>query len=570
MFFAKMNLPAQKRVTLDAFGGYDARVRCEKGAFAAMKNLCSDRYPTLSIRPRRGTVSTVTNPHGMIGKDCLIWVDGATLFINGLATELVLSDTEKQLVSMGAYLVIFPDKKYINTQDLSDYGSLENTVTTTGEVTFSLCDREGTDLAAYTMSATPPAPAESGALWWDGGENVLKRYIDGIWEPVTDVCVKVSAAGIGSGFQPGDGVVFSGCTASHVDGLHLLTAVETNSVIFPGLPDGVGTQSTAVTVSRYVPEMDYVVECGNRLWGCKYGLINGEAVNEIYASALGDFRNWNTYAGLSTDSYAAQRGSDGVFTGAVAYLGNPIFFKEDCMECVYISNSGAHQIVTVKCDGVKKGSSNSLQIVDGTLYYHSSGGVCAFAGSLPVCVSQGLGEARYHDGIAGGAEGKYYLSVLDDGEEPVLFCYDTRRKLWYREDELRCRSFAVCDGELFALTEEKILSMQGKSGDLEDAVEWFAESGDWGLNTPENTYLQRLEIRLKPETHTVVQVFVSYDGGQTWQGQGSLNGQEGRIHPSVLYVRPARCSMLRVKLSGRGDCTIYSAAAVYEKGSDVV
>lgn len=570
MFFAKMNLPAQKRVTLDAFGGYDVRVRGEKGAFAAMKNLCSDKYPTLSIRPRRGTVSTVTNPHGMIGKDCLIWVDGTTLFINGLATELVLSDTEKQLVSMGAYLVIFPDKKYINTQNLSDYGSLENTVTTTGEVTFSLCDREGTDLAAYTMSATPPAPAESGALWWDSGENVLKRYINGIWEPVTDVCMKVSAAGIGSGFQPGDGVVFSGCTASHVDGLHLLTTVETNSVIFSGLPDGVGTQSATVTVSRYVPEMDYVVECGNRLWGCKYGLVNGETVNEIYASALGDFRNWNTYEGLSTDSYAAQRGSDGVFTGAVAYLGNPIFFKEDCMECVYISNSGAHQIVTVKCDGVKKGSSNSLQIVDGTLYYHSSGGVCAFAGSLPVCVSQELGEARYHDGIAGGAEGKYYLSVLDDGEEPVLFCYDTRRKLWYREDELRCRSFAVCDGELFALTEEEILSMQGKSGDLEDPVEWFAESGDWGLNTPENTYLQRLEIRLKPETHTVVQAFVSYDGGQTWQGQGSLSGQEGRIHPSVLYVRPARCSMLRVKLSGRGGCTIYSAAAVYEKGSDVV
>ena len=570
MFFAKMNLPGQKRVTLDSFGGYDARVRCGKGAFAAMKNLCGDRYPTLSVRAKRGTVGSVTKPHGLIGKDCLIWVDGTTLFINGTATDLVLTDTDKQLVSMGAYLVIFPDKKYINTQNLTDYGSLENTVTSTGEVTFSLCDREGNALEAYTVSTAPPADAGTGTLWWDRSENALKRWSSGMWEPVADVCVKISAVGIGVGFQPGDGVVLSGCTAAHVDGLQLLTAVETNSVVFPGMPDSVGTQSAAVTVRRYVPEMDYVVECGNRMWGCKYGMVNGRAVNEIYASALGDFRNWNSYAGLSTDSYAAQRGSDGVFTGAIAYLGNPIFFKEDCMERVYLSNSGAHQIVTVKCDGVKKGSSGSLQIVDGTLYYHSPGGVCAFTGSLPVCVSQAWGEARYHGGIAGGIEGKYYLSVQDDREEAVLFCYDTRRKLWYREDELRCRNFAVCDGELFALTQDGILSMQGKSGTPESAVDWIAESGDWGLDTPENTYLQRLEIRLKPAQNTTVELAVSYDGGQTWQTQGSLCGQAGQIRPAVLYIRPARCAMLRVRLSGRGDCTIYSASAVYEKGSDVV
>ena len=570
MFFAKMNLPGQKRVTLDSFGGYDARVRCGKGAFAAMKNLCGDRYPTLSVRAKRGTVGSVIKPHGLIGKDCLIWVDGTTLFINGTATDLVLTDTDKQLVSMGAYLVIFPDKKYINTQNLTDYGSLENTVTSTGEVTFSLCDREGNALEAYTVSTAPPADAGTGTLWWDRSENALKRWSSGMWEPVADVCVKISAVGIGVGFQPGDGVVLSGCTAAHVDGLQLLTAVETNSVVFPGMPDSVGTQSAAVTVRRYVPEMDYVVECGNRLWGCKYGMVNGRAVNEIYASALGDFRNWNSYAGLSTDSYAAQRGSDGVFTGAIAYLGNPIFFKEDCMERVYLSNSGAHQIVTVKCDGVKKGSSGSLQIVDGTLYYHSPGGVCAFTGSLPVCVSQTWGEARYHGGIAGGIEGKYYLSVQDDREEAVLFCYDTRRKLWYREDELRCRNFAVCDGELFALTQDGILSMQGKSGTPESAVDWIAESGDWGLDTSENTYLQRLEIRLKPAQNTTVELAVSYDGGQTWQTQGSLCGQAGQIRPAVLYIRPARCAMLRVRLSGRGDCTIYSASAVYEKGSDVV
>ena len=570
MYFARMNVPSQKRATLTAFGGYDARVRCGKESFAAMKNLCGERYPTLSVRARRGMVGNVVKPHGMVGKDCLIWVDTHTLYVNGTAVNLVLTDTEKQLVSMGAYVVIFPDKKYVNTQDLSDCGSLENTVTTTGEVEFSLCDSEGESVETYTMSTVAPESAAAGAMWWDTGENVLKRYIDGVWEPVSDLYVKVSADGIGSGFRQGDGVVLSGCTAADVDGVHVLTQVETNSVVFAGMPNSIGTQNTAVTMKRGVPEMDYVVECGNRLWGCKYGLVNGEAINEIYASALGDFRNWNTYAGLSTDSYAAERGSDGVFTGAVAYLGNPIFFKEDCMERVYISNSGAHQVVTVTCDGVKKGSSGSLQIVDGTLYYHSPAGVCAFEGSLPVSVSQALGETVYHDAVAGGAGGKYYLSVLDENDEAVLLCYHTRRKLWYREDDLRCLCFAVCDGELFAMTENKILSLHGRSGTLEDAVEWSAESGDWGLDTPENTYLQRLEIRLKPSEGSAAEVSVSYDGGQTWQRQGSVRGQTGQIHPAVVSIRPARCSMLRVRLSGRGDCTVFSASAVYEKGSDTV
>ena len=123
---------------------------------------------------------------------------------------------------------------------------------------------------------------------------------------------------------------------------------------------------------------------------------------------------------------------------------------------------------------------------------------------------------------------------------------------------------------MFALTADKMLSMQGRSGTPEQRVEWMAESGDWGLDTPENTYLQRLEIRLKPEENAAVDVAISYDGGQTWQAQGHLIGQVGRFRPTVLYIRPVRCSMLRIRLSGSGGCTIYSAAAVYEKGSDAV
>ena len=54
-------------------------------------------------------------------------------------------------------------------------------------------------------------------------------------------------------------------------------------------------------------------------------------VNELYACKLGDFKNWNCFLGISTDSYVASVGTDGPWTGAVTYLGNPIFFKETCL-----------------------------------------------------------------------------------------------------------------------------------------------------------------------------------------------------------------------------------------------
>ena len=132
MFLSQFKAPAQQRVTVSKFGGYDARRRAPLGSFARMENLTGDGYPTLSVREKRKTIAALDKPNGLAAKDSLIWVDGRTLYINGLAIDLALTDGEKQLVSMGAYLLIWPDKKYVNTQNLSDRGSLENAIQTNG------------------------------------------------------------------------------------------------------------------------------------------------------------------------------------------------------------------------------------------------------------------------------------------------------------------------------------------------------------------------------------------------------------------------------------------------------
>ena len=363
MYFPKLNAPRQSRVTVNRFPGLDRRPRGQEGSFREMENLCAQGYPTLTVRRPRGIAGSVTAPGGLTAKDGLIWVDGHTLYINGSAAGLVLSEGKKQLVSMGAWLLIWPDKLYINTKDLTDFGSLENKRVTEGEVSFTLCRPDGTAYSGYLAADTAPEEPESGSLWLDtGGEKTaLRQYGQDSWTEVDDVCVGLHAAGIGVGFRAGDGVSVSGCREEALNGSFQLRAAEEDCLVVTALPDGLSSQTEPVTVERSVPDMDYVVESGNRLWGCKYGIVDGQAVNAVYASKLGDFKNWNCFAGLSTDSYAASRGSDGKFTGAADYLGSPLFFKENCVERVYPSANGAHQIVTVQCPGVKDGSGGSLQ-----------------------------------------------------------------------------------------------------------------------------------------------------------------------------------------------------------------
>ena len=127
-----------------------------------MENLTGAHYPALAVRSRRSTAGTAVKPGGLTAKDALIWVDGTALYVGGIKTGLVLTEGLKQLVSMGAYLVIWPDKKYINTKDLTDFGSLERRYESTGTVTLRLCRADGTDFGDWQAGGSAPEGAQSG------------------------------------------------------------------------------------------------------------------------------------------------------------------------------------------------------------------------------------------------------------------------------------------------------------------------------------------------------------------------------------------------------------------------
>lgn len=567
MHYPKLEPTIASRQTLSVFGGLNGNARIGEGELARMENFSSDGYPLLTPRPRRGCYARGQEIGGLIGKDGLCYVNGSKFVINGCPVELGLTAGRKQLVSMGAYVVIFPDKKYINTLDLSDSGNLEAEFTAQNAVCTPAFP-DGSRMTPAYIQPEPPENPESMALWLDNSTGALMQWSagSGMWVSVDNTWVKISAPNIGKAFRAGDGIQLTG-QPEGVGSSGVISMAQDDFLLVPGL---LGQEITVpeIRAARRTPEMDFVIECANRLWGCRYGVdANGQVVNEIYASKLGDFRNWECFEGVSTDSYRVSLGADGCFTGAITHLGYPIFFRENCLHKLYGSYPANFRLQTTPCRGVQQGCSESLAIVGEVLYYKSRYGVCAYDGSLPVEVGQALGNQPYHDAAGGGHGGKYYLSMADAGGEYHLFVLDTVRKLWHREDGTRVLCFCSCRGELYFLTDSgEILTAFG-SGEPEGRFHWMAETGDLGVENPGSQYLCRLTLRLRLEKEGWMELWVKYDEEQHWQRITRIRGRELGSLTLPLGVR--RCDHLRLKLEGEGDMTLYSLTKTLEEGSDV-
>ena len=569
-----MQIPTLKqgnvsRENVTSFGGYHAGARIAEGEFAAMKNCTGDQFPLIATRRKRGVYAAPQKCNGLLAKDSLCWVDGSKFVMNGYETELHLTDSPKQLVSMGAYVIIFPDKKYINTADLSDFGNLEAEFTSAGTVKFTPVDGDGKPLIpAYTQPEEPEKP-ENGALWLDtSGAGALLQWSagTGMWVSVDNTLVRISCPNMGVSFRPGDGVQLTGVPAG-VETSGVIADCGRDYVTVPGLLEREASLDTPVTVGRYLPLMDMVLECGNRLWGCRYGLNRaGAVVNEIYASKLGDFRNWNCFQGVSTDSYCVSLGNDGPFTGAVQHLGYPVFFREDCIHRLYGSTPATFRLQTTPCPGVQQGCSRSLARVGQMLYYKSPTGVCAYDGAVPVTVSQKLGVMPCTRAAAGALGDKYYLCIQEEETTGQLWVYDTARGLWHREDDTRVRCFCTCRDDLFFVNGAgQIISVMGR-GQPEEEISWMLETGMLGTLTPDSKTLTRLNLRL--ELAQQAKVWVQYDGDDFWTPVATVYGSAGQCFNLPVAVR--RCDRLRLRLEGTGFMRLSCITKTMERGSEVL
>lgn len=590
-YLPTLNRKRSQQLVTTSFAGINRAERVNDGEFAEMLNMSTREYPLLCPRKPRGTAAVLESPAGLAAKEQLCWVDGTKVYyagseVIGLTVSDAAADNPKQLVGMGAYVVIFPDKKYFNTIDFTEYGSLEGGYASQGDVTYTMCRLDGEDYGTVTASASAPESPDNGDYWIDtsGDEHKLMCYSEvyGTWQHILTVYTRISCAGIDRVFAMGDTITIAGAEAdagadaalaaqiAALNGSHYVYGTGEDYITVLGLLDAAYIQTAGqLTANRYVPDMEYVIESENRLWGCHYGRdADGNTLNEIYACKLGDFKNWRVYQGIATDSYTVSIGSDGPFTGAITYGGYPMFFKENCVHKIYGSRPANYQVMTTQMRGVQAGSSRSLCIVDDMLMYLSGTGVEAYEGSLPVCVSEALGERTRTGGVAGSVGGRYYLSCTEDGEART-YVYDTKRNVWTEEDAVEAICYVPHANDLYALTESgSVLTMLGSAGTPEAEVKWQCVTGLMGWEDVRQKYVTRWNIRMAVKEGAGAEASVQYDGHGRWQKKAQTINEGQRTRTLLMPVYPRRCDHMRLRISGHGDVRIYSMARIMSSGGD--
>lgn len=585
--------------------------------FSDMKNGGSDSFPFAASRSGRGITKLLDNPaNGLLGTDKLAYVDGQKLIYDGREVLTDLIDGEKRLVAFGANILIYPDQKYYNTVT-GESGAMETAETVSGSETILTNDgfkykasdsRISTDAdgnvyisvnyimgrGGFTLKSALCRAANDSVygptLYTDGEagtKNSFTKFLririqNGTIEYISSATtVHFSETDMGSRTYKLENIVWETLPVEAVtapeltgetgylwngdtpikitDGMLYLAAPGDLSSVF----SSIGNTSASALVCTYnwtksnLPRLDHVCVLDNRLWGCRYGMQAGStaAVNEIYCSKLGDFKKWSTFQGISTDPWYAGVAETGPFTGAVAYGGHPIFFKEDC--AYVISGSyPPYSVTTLHIAGVAQRAARSICEADGALYYKSRYAVMRYTSSSIGSVSDRLG--RLPDAVracAGSYNGKYYLSLAGE-----IYVYDTKRGMWCVEDACGAVDFATADGKLYIAggrgdTDGKYpicVSAPGMAAEAD--MPWSFTTPRIGYGLPNRKYVSRVLIRLEIGDAALPTVELSRDGG-AWEVLpcAARVGTDGARTGSIaIPIRPRRCESFRIRVSGIG------------------
>lgn len=585
-----------------SFGGVNAQKGAKDGEISDILNMTSDNYPILSSRKPRKILDTYNNNKGFICYgDTIAYISegvGKDIFHFGENNKDLTSGGNREMIIMSNRILIFPDKKVYNVQS----NTLESLETTTGSITVTFprygelygsqaeCNTiKNTSIDFTNYFSVGDAITISGSGLGNNAKTSVVREVTAtelrFYEYAFELNVGSYTFAVSGGLQAG-GYTFKRkddyvnfvvvgtvpnatkltCTAENTPTITATPALPTGTTITASLGTDasytlltfteVSADTTVqnVTLSRTLPDMDYMFVCNNRLWGCKD--------DSIYASKLGDPKNFNVFDGLSTDSWSVDTGTNGDFTGACEYLGYPMFFKEQGIFKVYGDYPSQYSISKNMLTGVKDGCGKTLASAGNTLFYVSPKGVMAYTGGVPTIISKELNK-NFSNGVAGTDGEKYYLST------DKIYIYDTYRQGWWIENG-QASQFSLGD-RLYAnlLVSNTVIftaltDLNSLIGTEESSVSWLIEFADFLVNTPKNKEVYRVEIMSDTSQlgdNDTATVYYTNDG-TNWTTWGTLTKDDK--HSDIVRIVPQRSKYFGIKIAGTGLIDIYNIA-IYTK-----
>lgn len=313
-----------------------------------------------------------------------------------------------------------------------------------------------------------------------------------------------------------------------------------------------------VSVQKAFPEMDFICESQNRLWGCS------SQDRTIYASALGLPDQFYAFDGLSTDSYAVAVATSEPFTGCCQLGSSVLFWKETKLHKILGSFPSEYSLYTYNLEGLKEGCHKSMQVINDVLYYVGLHGVNIYSGGTPQCISNNFGDFDFSHAAAGSDGNRYYLSVKTENVKN-LFVYDRKEGIWLREEECYCPQFARVGKNLYCIDESTGGILLLDSGKIDPAIHWMAEFTPFYETIEGRKQHRKLRIRvdLPFKSYLVVEIKTDND---LWTEVAKIIGHTSDVSQIQIPIR--RCDKFQLRLSGKGPCTILSIQRQFAMGSD--
>ena len=335
MFYPEVEENPNTRNMISQWRGYNHNYSIGMGEFYDMENMSCDGFPIMMARDVRPTLlHPVHMFRGILYTDgSLAYLDGNTFhyrtwmidltpLMAGEANEVdydpefvdepdgeTIIWSDQKLIRFGAYVLIFPMNVWVNISDTPTFrkagmitSSWESATNKT--ITYTISKQDGSDYDHIVAQQTAPASPNEGVYWLnstDGSEG-LNVYLNSSWQPVPTCYIRIELedAGFDDYFDVEDiiNMNINDAALRPYNNGSMIQAISEDFIVIIGLMDAVQkTETTSagyrLKIERVLPDLDYVCTDKNRMWGCRYGHdTNGELINEIYASKLGDFKNW--------------------------------------------------------------------------------------------------------------------------------------------------------------------------------------------------------------------------------------------------------------------------------------